>query len=151
LTTEQKQQAVAAKLSLLIHFNELIAMPVPEPELSAFRAIRENIKLWLLAEITELTPTAEDTESFWAEVAKFIVIEGLSALLEALFGVPLAPLIHVIGDPTPISGVETQVIDSLIIRKLPDSCYKIIWYRTKWADELIWGPVRIKVEKVPCD
>lgn len=141
LTAVQQQQAVADKLKLLTHYNELIAQPVPEPELSTFRQMREALKQFLKVEIASLTPTPEKESEFWKELAKFIVIEGISEILKKLLGVSLGPLVHILGDPSQISGVEIQEIDSLIIRRLPDSCYKIIWYRTRWADELIWGPV----------
>lgn len=151
LTTPQPQQAVAEKLKVLAHYNELIAQPVPEPELSAFRQMREAMKQALKVEMAPLTATPEKEGEFWKELAKFIVIEGIGEILKKLLGVPLGPLVHILGDPSPISGVETQEIDTLIIRKPPDSCYKITWYRTRWADELMWGPVRIKIEKIPCD
>lgn len=151
LTAAQQQQAVADKMKLLTHYNELIAQPVPEPELSAFRQMREALKQFLLVEINSLIATPQKQGEFWKELAKFIIIEGIGEILKKLLGVPLGPLVHILGDPSQISGVETQEIDTLIVRKLPDSCYKITWYRTRWADELIWGPVRIKIEKIPCN
>ncbi|MEP7029490.1 MAG: hypothetical protein ABI830_01000 [Pseudolabrys sp.] len=148
------QQAVLDKLAILTHFNELIATPVPEPELSAFKAIRESMKGWLLAEITALTATPLGASKVWKEILTGIAAAGLGYVIEKIvggvFGKILGPIGHILADPSTISGVDTEIIDTLIVRNPPDNCYKITWYRTRWPVELMWGPVRMKVEQIPC-
>jgi hypothetical protein len=150
-------EAVRSKFILLTHYNELIAAPVPEPELSAFIQMREAIKQWLLGEISSLTTTPAAESEFWAKVRAFgiavIVGTAIEKILEGLgakvAGKALGPLAHILLDPSEIGGVDVQVVDSLDVKK-PPNCYRIIWFRTKYSDELIWGPIRIKIEKIPC-
>ncbi len=153
-TPAQVQAAVASKLAILTHYNELIAIPVPEPELSAFRTMREGMKQWLLAEIATLTTTPAEADEFWKKVCDFAVAAGLGYIIEKIIGgvagKALGPVVHILGDPTPIGGVDIETVDTLVVRN-PPHCYKITWYRTRWSDELLWGPVRIKIERIPCD
>jgi hypothetical protein len=146
------QTAIEAKLRILTHFNELLAIPVPEPEFSVFRAVRDSIKPWLLAEIQTLTANPADAEEFWKRAGDFLVAVGIGVLIEKLIpvvGKALGPIAHILADPTPIGGVDNQTIDTLDVLN-PPRCYRITWYRTKWSDEMQWGSVRIKIERIPC-
>lgn len=149
--------AVEDKLKALCAINDLIAIPVPQPELSVFIGIRESIKAALLSEITALTTTPAATSQFWTELLQFatavlaatIVEKAVEKIGGGLLGPVIGAIVHNLLDPTPIGGVDTETLDSLDVIT-PPTCYRITWYRTKYSDELIWGPVRIKIETIPC-
>lgn len=150
-------QAVEFKLKAIAHFNELIAIPVPEPEHSVFLSMRNVLKAFLLQEITSLTATPAEASDFWEKVGHFVGVLVFTTAIEkvaerigaGLLGRILGPIIHIMADPTPIGGVDTQTLDTLDVIT-PPNCFRITWFRTRFSDELIWGPVRIRIERIEC-
>src|ERR1700747_963988 len=79
-------QAVMKKLEILTAFDELIAQPVPEPELSAFKLQRDSMKQALLLEMGTLIDTPAHAADFDSDISDFELAIIGGTLIEKLIG-----------------------------------------------------------------
>lgn len=74
---------------------------------------------------------------------------GLLGGFAKLAGAMISAVAIVLTSPSDIGGVDTKVVSEFILR-VGETCYRLVFYKTKYTAELIWGPVRLRWEEVTC-